>query len=192
MTAAFENLRAAAPPPRAIFAGGSMEMFTPIEDRLGLRLPTDYKQLCCTYGVGDWLRFLDHVNPLAYATFEEYLADITVQLDAERSMREKFPEYVPFALYPEVGGLFFWGITENGDQLYWLTQGEPDIWPIIIRPTRSPRYCRFDLRTCEFLLEWISGRLRVWAFPNDFDYGVNAPFHQFGVLEEGAPPSHDT
>ena len=188
MTAEFEKLRAAVAPPPVIFAGGSMDMFVPIETSLNLRLPTDYKELCCSYGVGDWLRFLVHINPLAYATFEEYLSDVTAQLDGERSMRENFPEYMPFALYPEEGGLFFWGITDNGDRLYWLTKGDPDTWPIIVYESRGPRFCRFDLRCCEFLLEWVSGRLRVRVFPDDFDYDAVGAFHQFGVAAPKVPP----
>jgi hypothetical protein len=158
-----------------------LEAFDPIEAVLGLRLPADYKELCCAYGTGAWLRFLHVVNPLAFGAIEDYLAKVTRQLDAERVIRNRWPKQVPFPLYPEPGGLFLGGISDNGDRLYWLTEGEPQDWPIIVYESRGPQFDRFALSCCEFLLNWVTGHLKVRVFPDDFEYGATGAFTPSGV-----------
>lgn len=83
---------------------------------------------------------------------------------------------MPFALYPEPGGLFPWGLTDNGDRLYWLTEGEPNSWVSIIYESRGPRYDRHAIGCCEFLRRWVAGDLPVAVFPDDFDYGLADAF----------------
>ena len=37
-------------------------------------------------------------------------------------------------------GLLPWGYTDNCDELYWLTDGEPDGWKIVVHESRAPEY----------------------------------------------------
>lgn len=39
---------------------------------------------------------------------------------------------MPYALFPEPGGLLVWGVTDNGDEFYWLTEGAPDDWTVVV------------------------------------------------------------
>lgn len=42
-----------------------------------------------------------------------------VMKDAYISMQSEFPEQFSFDFYNGKTGLFLWGITDNGDELFW-------------------------------------------------------------------------
>jgi hypothetical protein len=134
-------------------------------------LPRDYKALVCAYGTGSWKGFLWVLNPFASNVYLNLFEQAKLQLDAERLLRAKWPEQIPFALYPEPGGLFPWAMTDNGDRLYWLTKGEPDCWPTVVYESRGPGYDYHELCCCAFLRQWVAGELLVAVFPTDFEYG---------------------
>ena len=46
-------------------------------------------------------------------------------LAAYRQTRARFPERLPLPPFPEQGGVLPLGRTDNGDELYWVTQGPP-------------------------------------------------------------------
>src|SRR5262249_3790387 len=154
----------------------AMEAFAAVESRLGLPLPADYKQLICAYGTGSWKDFLCVLTPFSSNSNLNLLEQAKDQLDAERVIRANHPADMPFKLHPEKGGLFPWGMTDNGDRLYWLTEGEPDSWPTIVYESRGPEYDRHGMSCCEFLRQWVAGELRVSVFPDDFDYGFAGAF----------------
>ncbi|WP_161602071.1 SMI1/KNR4 family protein [Tautonia marina] len=153
-----------------------MEGFAAVETRLALELPNDYKRLVCAYGSGSWKGFLWVLNPFSPNPYLNLLEQAQRHLDAERVIRAGWPADAPFALYPERGGLFPWGMTDNGDRLYWLTEGDPGYWPTVVYESRGPRYDFHRLGCCEFLLRWVAGELRVSVFPDDFEYGFAGAF----------------
>jgi hypothetical protein len=171
VTIAFEQLCASVPPPAKPIEPGSFESFRVLEAQLNLVLPWDYKQLICAYGTGSWKCFLWVLSPFSANRHLNLLEQMKRQLDAERTIRAKWPEDVPFTLYPEPGG-FPWAMTDNGDRLYWLTEGTSDEWPTVVFESRGPQYERHSTSCCEFLLQWMTGRLRVSVFPDDFDDGL--------------------
>lgn len=150
---------------------GSIEAFAPVEAQLSLLLPMDYKQLICGYGSGSWQEFLWVLNPFSRNKYLNLVEQSRRLLEAERIIRGDWPDLVPFALYPEEGGLFPWGITDNGDRLFWRTEGEPGSWPIIVFESRGPEYECHQLSCCDFLREWLRGELIVSVFPDDTDAG---------------------
>ncbi len=153
-----------------------MEAFAAVEARLALALSDDYKRLICAYGTGSWMDFLWVLTPFASNPHLNLSEQAGRQIDAERAIRAGWPADVPFALYPEPGELFPWGLTDNGDRLYWLTAGDPGGWPTVVYESRGPRYDRHQLGCCEFLRRWAAGELRVAAFPDDFAYGSAPAF----------------
>lgn len=186
MTTSFAQLCDAISPPAKAIEAGNTEGFLAVEARLVLGLPGDYKRLICAYGSGSWKGFLWVLNPFSSNRYLNLFEQALQQLDAERVIRTNWPGDVPFALYPERGGLFPWGITDNGDRLYWLTEGDPDRWPTLVYESRGPRYDRHELGCCEFLRRWVAGKLRVSVFPEDFEYGCAGAFAPLKVAEPGA------
>ncbi len=121
MSASFARLSAAVPPPPDPCEAGTSEGFDQVEARLAIRLPEDYKQLITAFGTGSWKEFIWVLNPFSANTFLNLFDQATRQLDSEREIRRKRPNELPFPLHPESGGLLPWGLTDNGDRLYWLT-----------------------------------------------------------------------
>jgi hypothetical protein len=177
MSASFARLCQAVPPPVHPSEAGSTQAFARVEDRLDLELPDAYKQLVTAYGTGSWRGFLWVLNPFSANRSLNLLDQAVRQLDAERVIRRKWPDQVPFPLYPEPGGLFPWGMTDNGDRLYWLTEGLPDSWPTIVFESRGPRFDRHERTCCDLLLGWLVGRIKILVFPEDFDACLSNAFH---------------
>lgn len=166
-----ENLTQVVPPPAQAIDAGNAESWRQCEQQLGLVFPSDYRQLIQTYGTGCWLGFLWVLIPFASNTYLNVVEQGVRFLDAERTIRDQFPEEVPFALHPEPEGLFPWASTDNGDHLYWLTRGEPDQWPVIVFESRGPEFERHEMSCTAFLARWVSGDLAVGVFPPDIQFG---------------------
>jgi SMI1-KNR4 cell-wall len=151
MLRSFKSLCDVVAPPIAPLEAGAKEDWKKVESSLSLELPDDYKNLVTSYGSGCWKQFLWILNPFSTNRNLNLIEQATCQLTAEREIRASCPEDVPFALYPESAGLFPWAITDNGDRLYWLTEGDPSDWPIIVYESRGPRFDRHKLSCCDFL-----------------------------------------
>jgi hypothetical protein len=149
MITELEQLIALVPPPEAPVHPGSMADFAAIEDKLGSRLPIDFKRLITTYGKGGWLEFYAIINPLDPRDEAHWFDGTYMQIF--RSSRRDFPQFHPYPIWPDVGGLLPWGGHENGGDMFWLTDGEPDMWPTIFTHDRTPEYIRID-QTCTGVL----------------------------------------
>ncbi|WP_329787711.1 SMI1/KNR4 family protein [Lentzea sp. DG1S-22] len=125
---------------------------------LGTSLPADYVALMETYGSGTfagWLRVWAPLDPHGLLDMSEGA------LDGNRQLRAEFPEYHPLPLWPEPGGFLPFGDSIDGDQLGWLTRGEPDGWPLIFAPRHAGQGPPLDGPLADTLLEWLRGRLVV-------------------------------
>jgi hypothetical protein len=71
-------------------------------------------------------------------------------------------------LYPEIAGLLPFGITDNGDVLFWKTMGTPENWSVVVGNSRSPEYQEFQISMTSFIASVLNGTKRVAAFPEDF------------------------
>ena len=108
-----------------------------VERSLGLSLPGAYKRLVTDFASRTWLEFLHVLSPFSEELNLQQHAEMI--LDADRETRRAFPTHYPIGLYPEPGGLFPWAVTDNGDTLYFITAGEPDDWPTLIKGAKSTR-----------------------------------------------------
>ncbi|MGW8751606.1 hypothetical protein [Bacillus wiedmannii] len=52
--------------------------------------------------------------------------------------------------------------------MYWLTDGKPGEWKIVIYESRSPENYTYSLTMVEFLYQIITKKLICNAFPDDF------------------------
>lgn len=68
----------------------------------------------------------------------------------------------------EAGGLLPWGFTDNGDELYWLTQEDSSSWTIVVYESCSSDYHEYPMSMVDFLYEIVSGNMVCGAFPEDF------------------------
>jgi hypothetical protein len=71
---------------------------------------------------------------------------------------------VPYALYPERGGLFPWAYTDNGDTIYW-TVGEDRV---VVGASRAPDWDERRSSLSAFLADLIEHKTLSTVLPDDF------------------------
>lgn len=144
------------PPPNPKFALGSWEeLFA----ELDTKLPADYVALIDAYGsiaFSEWLGVGDPRRDKWGATM---VTDARETGDLYRSFRSQSPEEYPFAAWPEPGGFLPWGGSIDGDYLGWLTEGDPELWPVAVWPRHSDDHRIINLTMTEVLAGWFSGDL---------------------------------
>lgn len=146
------------PPAAPIDAGADWDA---IEAALGTPLPADVKELTGRYGAGEFCDLVSLHTPEDLVTLNREI------LDEEREYRDDEPEDYPHPLYPEPGGILIWGGTSNGERLCWLTEGEPDAWPVVVWQPRGAGWTLYRTGVAGFLDGWLSGRITD-AFPAEF------------------------
>ena len=99
-----------------------------------------------------------------------YLFDIIEERDriietccAYRISKNEFPEDFIHSVYPDIGGLFPCGLTDNGDEIYWLTSD----WSLIVYETRSSDFYKYSMTITEFIYKIANKELVCPAFPDD-------------------------
>lgn len=158
-----ELTRVVMPPTEAVDCGTKAQ-WKAIQDKLGLILPIDLCEFGLTYGTGEFCDgFLEVVNPFS-PKYQEYVAYETRILRNNKS--SELAEF-PYDVFPHQPGLFPWGRDENGHTLLWLTQGEPDTWPVIVE-SHEGKFERFDTSMTTFLAKALTNEIRpehIWTKP---------------------------
>jgi hypothetical protein len=168
-----DRLRRLAPPPEIPLEPGHPARWPAVEAALGTALPADYKAFVAAYGTGMFDDFLYVFTPFATDSDGNLLRQRDVALQAFTWLRERVPEVAPLPAFPEPGGLLPLGRTQNGDQLFWLTEGEPDGWPVVAFASRSTEPERHELGLVAFLARLLSGTLPTAVFPPELGEGVH-------------------
>lgn len=163
-----KNLTQVVVPPPVPIEAGRIEEWDAIERRIGTILPKDYRDYIATFGTGYLSDFIWIFNPFAQKPSLNLIKQIPIRLGALAEIKQQFPNDVPFALFPEHGGVLPCGATGNGDCLYWLTNGHPSEWPILINESRGPDWARFDTNLTEFLAKILNREVVCDIFPPDF------------------------
>jgi hypothetical protein len=131
-------------------------------------LPKDYRNLVGQYGAGCFGGFIWVYNPFTANKSLNLLLQVEVIREVHRSLQIEFGEERSYAYFPEPSGLLPFGVTDNGDYLYWLTVGEPDDWKVVVGAARAPLYESFNLGACSFLAAVLTRRVRCGIFPKSF------------------------
>jgi SUKH superfamily protein len=138
-----------------------------VEAELGTSLPSDYKQFIEAYGTGKINDFIMVFNPFASNRYVNLIEAGTVVGDAYRTSRANAPEYYDQRVYPEPGGLLAVARTDNGNDIYWRTVGQPDAWTVVAYQGRGPNYYDYRGSLTEFLSGLLTRTLLCDVFPDD-------------------------
>jgi hypothetical protein len=121
-----------------------------IEAELGTELPSDYKQLCQAFGVGE---FSQAVSVLC--------ADETRVADPLRKWRRLLESddssdspFAPYRIHVPgtTGGLIPWGISRAADKFFWqVTDSAVDTWPVLAKMEDAEDWDRYEMTATEFL-----------------------------------------
>jgi SMI1/KNR4 family protein SUKH-1 len=177
---ALERLRALAPPPdEPVETGGEAPDWKAVEAELGTPLPDDYKALTQVYGSGKFDDFLWLFSPFAPEGPGNLLDERVNTLDAYTESRTKHPERYPLPPFPEPGGVLPLGRSDNGDELYWVTGGEPAAWTVALLGSRSTPFEQHPLGVTAFLAALLGGELETKVLPHDVLHRTEHEFVPF-------------
>jgi hypothetical protein len=161
------ELKRILPPPLVASEQPSEMEWAECESEL-VRLPGDFKSFLETYGTGCIDGFIWIFNPASKNPNLNLLIQAKKQLSALEDLFRRKVETKAYPLYPETAGLLPFGVTDNGDLLFWRTMGPPDIWSVIVGHSRSPQYEEFETNMTGFISSVLNGTNLVAAFPEDF------------------------
>jgi SMI1-KNR4 cell-wall len=137
-----------------------------VESALKTKLPHDYMAFIENYGTGQVNNFLSVFNPFSKRANFNLLVQSKNQLEALAELQEQFTEFRTFDLFPKEGGLLPVAMTDNGDTIYWLTQGKTSEWSMVVRDARGPKFEQFKCGFTEFLVDILTGRLKSTVMPS--------------------------
>ncbi|MBI1372114.1 MAG: hypothetical protein GC159_05055 [Phycisphaera sp.] len=163
---ATEDLLRLCTPPHAV---GTPIDWIAVENELGIGLPRDYKQIIEAYGVGNFGEFLWLFAPSVSNPHVNLQAQVKQQLDVMRAVTADGYESVPYPIDSHTSGLLAFGMTDNGDALFWNTAAgeQPEAWPIVVAGSRSG-WSEYSTPLGTWLHDVLSGTIRVELFPDDW------------------------
>jgi hypothetical protein len=171
-----ERLRQLLPPPAEPVEPGGTDGWVVVEATLGTGLPGDFKAFTELYGSGMVDDFLYLFNPFAAGEDGNLLAEKDRVLAGYRQTRARFPDRLPLPPFPDAGGVLPLGRTGNGDELYWVTEGGPDDWPVALWESRAALQEVHAMPVTGFLAALAANELASRVLPEDV---LRRPSHRF-------------
>src|SRR5262249_54817600 len=71
---------------------------------------------------------------------------------------EEGNDYIPYCIWPEQSGLLLWGYGEHRKHFFWLTEGDPRSWPVIVMYDIEI-FTRFEMPMLPFLEKLLCGHI---------------------------------
>jgi hypothetical protein len=173
------RLRRHVAPPAEPVEAGEPGRWPEVEKAMGTALPPDYKDLVATYGSGLFDEVLWLFNPFAPAGDGNLVSERDRVLADYAGSRAKFPDDYPLPPWPEPGGVLPLGRSDTGNELYWVTAGDPDDWAVALFGSRSPRSEVHDGGIVRFLADLVSGHLETSLLPDDLLHRERHTFTRF-------------
>jgi hypothetical protein len=171
-----ERLRQLLPPPANPVEPGRPDGWAEVEAALSTRLPSDFKGFTELYGSGKVDDFLYLFNPFTQGLDGNLLVEKDRVLAAYRQTRARFPDRLPWPPFPEPGGVLPLGRTDNGDELYWVTDGDPDRWSVALVEARVALQELHPMSVTGLLAALAANQLTSRVLPEDL---LRRPSHQF-------------
>ncbi|HET6815165.1 MAG TPA: hypothetical protein VFJ69_14380 [Actinomycetota bacterium] len=171
-----ERLGELLPPPADPLEPGRPDGWPAVERSLGTALPGDFKAFTERYGSGTVDAFLYLFNPFTAGQDGNLLVEKDRVLAAYGQTRARFPDRLPLPAFPEPGGVLPVGRTENGDELYWVTDGQPDGWPVVLVASRAALQEVHPMSVTGFLAALAANQLTSRVLPQDL---LRRPGHRF-------------
>ena len=137
-----------------------------IDAQLGFSPPGEYKEFIATYGCGalaDFFYIFCPVTPNRHLSLFEASA---TKLEAYEQLETH--ESMPFPLFANGEGLFPYGMTDNGDVLFWFVEAHKVRPLTIVNEARGPIWEEYKLSFANFLVQALQNKLNSQILPNDW------------------------
>lgn len=138
-----------------------------VEDKFGIAVPDDFKEIISVYGTGSIDRFIWILNPeskndnLNFDKAEYFLSSYSV-------MKQDYPKNYPRPQFPAEGSFFPWAVTDNGETFVWIVEGAPNDWKIAIQGVDQETEEVYEMSTIEFLVALLSKKIKSKILPEEF------------------------
>ncbi|SFA72337.1 Imm30 family immunity protein [Selenomonas ruminantium] len=147
----------------------SREEWLDVQRQHNVKFPSDYIEFIDSYGIGAIDNFLWILSPWTDNDNLNFFVNMKKSMWAYQYLREESPEDFPFELYPATDGLLPFGLTDNGDELYWQnTDDNPNLWKLIIYESRSTVYYEYNLSFTDFLVGLFVGGISCEILPDEW------------------------
>jgi hypothetical protein len=161
-----ERLEAIIPPPARPEEVPDAAVWETVERNVAA-LPADYREFVSRYGTG-WIdSFIWIFNPASRNPNLNLERQVQKQLQVLEEVNQGGMEFV-IPLFPQVGGVLPFGITDNGDLLVWKTDGDTKNWTVGVLGARSSPLLIFAMDMTSFLAGVCGGSIACAVFPQDF------------------------
>lgn len=137
-----------------------------VEKKIGITFPVDYKMFIDSHGEGAINDFLWILSPFSENENINSIEQFKVMKDAYNSMKSEFPEDFSFHFYNGKTGLFPWGDTDNGDELYW--NYKEDAIELVVYESRYISNMSYKMSMEEFLCKLLKREIVCPILDEDF------------------------
>lgn len=125
---------------------------------LGVELPDDYVALVQQYGSGLFCN-LTLFTPFTEFRSANLVAQAQTMIEIHQPLYARSCSDFGYPLFPDVGGLLPWGCSDGGSDLCWLTEGEPNAWPVVVWNIDANYH--YGPSSIGFLIDYLSGRSNI-------------------------------
>jgi hypothetical protein len=136
------------------------------EKKLGFIFPSDYKEFIELYGAGVINDFLWIYSPFSINENINILNKFEILKCSYNAMKKSFPNDYKLEFYNGRTGLFPWGITDDGDELYWL-KSEKNM-KLVIFERQYENMLEYDMNMTTFLMKILTKQIICDFMPSDF------------------------
>ena len=163
-TMSIEELVNAVAPPKYLKDGMDKSILDQNQRELGTAFPDDIIEVGETYGTGRFSCGIAVLNPYS----PRYLTNVLETMGIYRELRKcEGKDFVAYEVHPVSPGLLIWGELAEGHGLCWLTEGDRNQWPIIVR-TIDGVHERFEMTATSFLAKTFRGELECVAWSKEW------------------------
>ena len=163
---AFDRLTEAVPPPQQPLETSGPLSSVNFADGREVVFPPDYLRLINAYGSGDFYSDEDYgdgpigdlvylMNPFA-PSYQNRLKQESEFLQGYKN--SEGDKYIPYDVYPQTPGILPWGWCEGRKNYFWLTEGPPQEWPVLVMYDLEI-WTRFDMPMVVFLEQLFFGEI---------------------------------
>ena len=146
-----------------------------IEDENSIVFPEDYKWFLEYYGVGSINNFLWVLSPISENPYLNSFKQFKEMRYAYEYMKNNNLIDYNYCFYDNGMGLFPWGITDNGDELFWNYL--EDRIDVVVFSSRYEDIMSYKMNMVKFLYGLLSRKIECDIFPEDFVLDEN--FYKF-------------
>lgn len=132
------------------------------------KLPPDYRTFVDTFGTGVVDGFLWIFNPGSANPNLELEASVERELGVLEQIKKQSPNAYRMSVFPQPGGYFPFGGSDNGDTLFWVTDGAAEDWTVAVMGPREREVFEYAGTMTGFLIDVLERRVVCDRFPEDF------------------------